>query len=385
MKKRYAILAGVTLASLLSIPTLPGLPASAEAASFRVNNRADLPDIDPGDGVCKAAVSTNTDREPLLTCTLRAAVMEANALPGADEIRVPGGRFRLDRKGGFTETEGAFGDLDIVDKLTIIGRGKGRTIIDASALDDRIFDIHDPSIVVMSGMTLRGGEVLGSRATGDQQQTGELECPIVKPADGADGGGLLNRGGIVRLTDMSFEDNFAICDGGGVENQNDGIMLLTDCDFLENVAIGSGGGVENDEDSIMTIGTSRPTLTPAPPPTEGEPNPRGTLVIPPKARFERNNAHENGGAIASDDSFIVIRNAEVRDNLAYGRGGGIWNGDSDVMTVSRSTVTSNDAADGGGIFNNDGFLTLQSTVVQENSPNDIVDFNIQEGLPPDNF
>jgi large repetitive protein len=49
-----------------------------------VNSPADPPqgDAKPSDGVCETAAGNGV-------CTLRAAVQEANALPGADEIILP--------------------------------------------------------------------------------------------------------------------------------------------------------------------------------------------------------------------------------------------------------------------------------------------------------
>ena len=57
--------------------SLPALPSSA-AAVFVVGSNADVGDSSPGDGAC--ATSSGV-------CTLRAAIQEANALPGADVIQ----------------------------------------------------------------------------------------------------------------------------------------------------------------------------------------------------------------------------------------------------------------------------------------------------------
>lgn len=58
------------------------IPRAAIGATFVVNSTVDAVDGTPGDGVCAAASGA---------CTLRAAVQEANALPGAHAITLPAG------------------------------------------------------------------------------------------------------------------------------------------------------------------------------------------------------------------------------------------------------------------------------------------------------
>ena len=48
------------------------------AANFTVNSTADAVDARPGDGACATLAGQ---------CTLRAAIQEANARPGADSIK----------------------------------------------------------------------------------------------------------------------------------------------------------------------------------------------------------------------------------------------------------------------------------------------------------
>ena len=52
-------------------------PIARAAAVFTVNSNGDLADNSPGDGVCNNGAGA---------CTLRAAIQEANALPGDDAI-----------------------------------------------------------------------------------------------------------------------------------------------------------------------------------------------------------------------------------------------------------------------------------------------------------
>jgi CSLREA domain-containing protein len=63
---------------------------AATAASFTVNSTADLPDAVAGNGVCATGRVTPAGQPE---CTLRAAIDEANALAGADEILIPAGTY----------------------------------------------------------------------------------------------------------------------------------------------------------------------------------------------------------------------------------------------------------------------------------------------------
>ncbi|MEZ4485138.1 MAG: hypothetical protein R2864_11285 [Syntrophotaleaceae bacterium] len=54
------------------------------AASFTVDTTSDSVDVNPGDSICADSDGS---------CSLRAAVMEANALAGADAIALPAGTY----------------------------------------------------------------------------------------------------------------------------------------------------------------------------------------------------------------------------------------------------------------------------------------------------
>jgi hypothetical protein len=74
-------------------------------------------------------------------CSLREAIIAANAAPGADTIVLNEGGYILARQG---EDQTAFnGDLDITDSLTITGAGATRTTIDGNSYRtrNRVFDI----------------------------------------------------------------------------------------------------------------------------------------------------------------------------------------------------------------------------------------------------
>jgi CSLREA domain-containing protein len=71
---------------------LAAAPVLTEA-TFTVNSPRDRTDASPGDGVCETSPGNGT-------CTLRAAIMEANALVGSDTVMLPGGTFTLTISGG---------------------------------------------------------------------------------------------------------------------------------------------------------------------------------------------------------------------------------------------------------------------------------------------
>src|SRR5258708_12676964 len=74
--------AAITLGTLL----LAGAGAqAAHAAVYVVDSTADAPDVKPGDHLCVTAAAT---------CTLRAAIQEANAVGGANTVIVPAARYR---------------------------------------------------------------------------------------------------------------------------------------------------------------------------------------------------------------------------------------------------------------------------------------------------
>lgn len=131
-------------------------PLSSVTASFTVNNTADTVDANPGNGVC-ADASGN--------CTLRAAIMETNALAGADTITVQAGTYTLTRVG--SDDTAINGDLDVTGPLTINGSGSGNTIIQAGTTNangiDKIFSFNPLGVgsgfaVSISNLTLRFGK-----------------------------------------------------------------------------------------------------------------------------------------------------------------------------------------------------------------------------------
>ena len=88
------------------------LPVHAANATLTVTTDNDRPDDQPGDGKCNNAGFLATQ------CSLRAAIMEANALPGTNTILVPPGTYVLSRAAEGTNDVDS-GDLNIRHSVTI--------------------------------------------------------------------------------------------------------------------------------------------------------------------------------------------------------------------------------------------------------------------------
>ncbi len=79
--RTLALLSGLAMICVLLLFELVLTAKPAHAATFTVNRIFDDSDMNPGDGSC----DTNP-KDPVTWCTLRAAIQEANATPGADTI-----------------------------------------------------------------------------------------------------------------------------------------------------------------------------------------------------------------------------------------------------------------------------------------------------------
>jgi hypothetical protein len=192
------------------------------AATFVVNDTADVPDATPGDAVCETAAGNDT-------CTLRAAIMEANALPGADVVTLPAGTYALALPFAAVDTE-ANGDLDVTDTLDLAGAGAVATVIEGDLLalveqPYRVLEVAAGTTARVSGVTIRYGTAY------------------------ADGAGIANAGDLT-LSDCIVRDNIAglgpgSYDGGGIANAATGILAVSRCTISDNRANTNGGGIAN--------------------------------------------------------------------------------------------------------------------------------------------
>jgi hypothetical protein len=181
---------------------------------------ADLVDANPGDDIC--------DANPLASgsqCTLRAAVMEANAKPGPDRIvfgNGPGNRFIALTRAGAGGAE--LGDLDVSEQLSIDGAGDPQppSLVSISAVPgDRIFEVVLPpaQAFAVRDVHLNGGSTgaAGGGAVWVNAALAEFERVVFGGNASSAGGGALRAGGeLLMIRDSDFVTNDAVTDGSAV-------------------------------------------------------------------------------------------------------------------------------------------------------------------------
>jgi CSLREA domain-containing protein len=281
-------------------------PARVRAATFTVNSTDDTDDTNPGDSVCIAGCDT---------CTLRAAITEANALAGADTIDFDPDVFSVPKTialGRPLQT--------ISNELIIKGPGETTLTLDANGTGSVLFIQNDAKITI-SDLSMTGGRAGSSGGGGiytSARSTLTLNNVTVRGntapkynENGIEkqgiGGGIYNAGSLIILNNSTVSGNTAN-QGGGIFKQL-GTAILNRSTVSGNTATGrsdsSGGGITNY---------------------------RGTLTLN-NSTISVNSASFGGGiAAAGGDAAITLNNCTVAFNSAQFDG-------SSGLRVTGGTVT----------------------------------------------
>jgi len=219
---------------------------------------------DGADGACDA------------DCSLRDAVVAANAHDGEDVILLHAGIYLLSVGG--TENGAATGDLDVEGDLVVVGDGAATTTVDGNGAF-RLFEVPATGSLELRDLTLRNGK------------------------GGGGGGGVLNHGSLTILRSMLLS-NQALTGGGdagyggAVYSTGTGSALtIRDSTVNGNFAEAGGGGI--------AVGG------------------HGTLA---NLTIDVNSSGpgSGGGLYVFSTAELVVNNTTVTANAAGGRGGGIF-------------------------------------------------------------
>jgi len=297
LKKIIIRIMSITVACLLlTLPVANTALAAPTTVVFTVNSTLDLPDDLTIPGVCHTAANT---------CTLRAAIMQANRPTGERTIiDIPPGIYKLTIPAVGTGGE-QNGDLDLTtpvsgSPLTIIrGDSADTTIIDADQRD-RVFHVHPGRDVDISLLTIRNGYLVDAFE---------------------DGGGIQNEGHLVvsrtSITNNNVSASFNF--GGGIHNS--GSLEVRNSTIFGNGAYNGGG--------IYTFGAEM-------------------FVV--NSTISQNYANNDGGGIYKygTTGMAALYNTTIFDNDADhdrdengGIGGGIFNAAGSRFLVVNTLIAGN--------------------------------------------
>ncbi|HET6633188.1 MAG TPA: choice-of-anchor Q domain-containing protein [Rhodanobacteraceae bacterium] len=244
--------------------------------------------------------------------SLRQAILDANANPGADTIDASAVQGTITLSGG---------EIQISDAVTITGPGADQLTIQAGA-ESRIFNAGaSASLLAISGMTLTGGFV-----------------------DNAQNGGNILAVNSVRVDDVSIEHGRASGDGGGIYIAN-GNLIASDSrirgntagtfDFFVMVSNGGGAYVSGNADLRRVLL-------------------EGNQASGPDGGY-------GGGLYATGSATLSA--CEVVDNTAATEGGGLRaEGAIDI----RSSFLQNNMADAGMAIHGGAAITLVNDTIYAN-------------------
>jgi CSLREA domain-containing protein len=291
-------------------------------------------------------------------CSLREAISEANANPGADTIV-----FNSNLTGStISLTSGA---LQITDAVSILGDDPSLLTIDAG-LSSRIFVVNPttPSdLVSIEGMTMANGDAGAGNGGAVYNNDSDLTLQDVVVSGSyatavaalpGTGGGVATNTGALTITYSTVSGNHAY-QGGGVASYA-GELTITDSTVTRNYADGdtTANGHDGYGGGVWAKGPAA-TIT-------------GSTI-------DNNIAAYDGGgiyAVYNSGDALTIQNSTIADNhAASDDAGGVYdNGAANTLTVIDSTVTGNTAAtDGGGLkavqLNTDP--VLQNSIVSGNT------------------
>ncbi|CAM9970839.1 unnamed protein product, partial [Discosporangium mesarthrocarpum] len=273
---------------------------------------ADGADVLPGDGVAADSQGRNT---------LRAAIMEANAVEATTRIDLAAGTYTLS-VGGTGENSAARGDLDITRDLTIRGAGQATTVINAAQID-RVFHVLPGVTLTLENLTVTGGAATG--------------------AD--DGGGIFNAG-TLNLNNVTVTNNTAsgeFGDGGGIYSDTAAAIDANNITIENNTARRIGGGIFSAGALSITASGNSPGIL------------AGNQAALGGGLFQRSSV----GQTATLTDLLVLNNRADS-------GGGIYNSGS--LILDESSLRNNSASIlGGGLFHLSGNLQIDQSVFDANT------------------
>lgn len=327
----------------LSIAILALLSGAATAADFRVT-RTD----DPAPNGCL-----------LNDCSVREAVIAANAAPGADRVILRALTYSLTRVDSSPETQqGDIGPLWVTTSISFVGAGAGSTVLrwntgfghpgtHANHVIYANLAASNPGVVEASSMTIshgRGAQGGCVNFSGNGSSLSFSRVVLQSCSSPSGGGALYAHGGALNLEETTMRSNSAF-HGGAMHLVGNVTVTSRNTLITNNTADYNGGGVYIYGQGLAGLFTTINWVD------------NGGTVISNNVA-----AQSGGGILLRDTASLFLSTAStvpatawlvIKDNIAAGTGGGIHNGGpvgSGLQTrLDRVRILNNEASDGGGI------------------------------------
>jgi CSLREA domain-containing protein len=379
-----AVLAAGPALWCLALGPTPMATAQSTSFVFRVDSTADAHDANPGDGACDTSTGT---------CTLRAALEEADALPAGSKVTVdvPAGTYDL-----------SLGSLyATANEVTVAGAGRAVTVVTAKGASRDLF-VGAGTTATVEGLMISGGNAGDSGYGGGIESAGTLtvERSVITANTATAGGGLANAGGTMVVTDSQVSGNSGVNYGGGGINNGGilnapGTVSVSHSTFTHNVSGGDGGAILNGQNGHPATSQAA-ALAPERDRNAPRQAAAGLVLTVKNSTFSDNRAGNGGGAVANDGGTASVTESTLDSNSggaaiggaisSYGSlrvslstldgntacyGGGIelfTGGTSGTNTVSLSTISDNHGCVGGGLDETGSVTVTQSTFSRNRAP-----------------
>ena len=365
--KRKIIWTTLTLI-LLFVAAFLNFSPSAASPPFVTTFDVDRNDDNTGASACTVAPND---------CSLRGAILAANADVNADPVTInlqPATTYNLTLTNATQENAAATGDLDITTTLhsvTIVGGGSSgpnASIIDASALNagttrDRAFHITTSGVTaIFQNLVIQNGKAA------DDGTSGKSTNPASQNSAGT-GGGVLNNGGSLTLTNVKIQSCEAIGKGDTIVNQHTtlealggglaslagtGNVIISGTTFTANNATGGNGGNFNNGDGSAA---------------------KGGAIYLDNGTLNMTLSQIENSAASGGDGGDQDQNGQTNGGFGgLAQGGGLWVGSGATTTINDTTFentsanggesgTGGNGANPGGEANGGGVYSLGSTTV----------------------
>ncbi len=307
---------------------------------------------DTADGACE-----------LTDCSLREAIIAANAYPGSNTTNLPAGTYTLSLAGS-NEDGATTGDLDVTDDLTLAGVTSATTVVATrgAAFGDRVFQVMPSVTMTATNITVTGGSAPASAGGGFYNQgTLSLINSTILSNTASEGGALYVYTGTVAIVDNSqLISNTSSNIGGAGGIYNAGVLTMTNSAILDTFGV----GLHNNQGQVLVDRTIVSNST-----DYGLLNDTGTMVITGSTITRnpgggaRNNLSQSGQGMTVINS-LFSENSDNPANRGPGNSGA-------SMTVINSLFAQNDNPNeqvgGGGVSNVFGKLVITNSTFVSNS------------------